>query len=58
MNMRGIVLFLELLLMLVAKMVTYFKTLFLHFASFVVGGKDKPMDEAQKVLGGSISAKH
>lgn len=43
--MRDIVLYLELLLMLVTKMVT-FKILFLHFARFVVGGKDKLMDEA------------
>lgn len=45
--MWGIVLCLELLLMLVTKMVTSFKIpFFFHFASFVVGGKDKLMDEA------------
>lgn len=27
-------------------LVTSFKILFLRFASFVVGGKDQPMDEA------------
>lgn len=27
-------------------LMTSFKILFLNFASFVVGGKDKPMDEA------------